>query len=549
MSGRAGRVMKPSARAGIIAIVAVAVVAVVVVPSLGFLRNERSVPSFTEQACALPPSWLERITRGYSPGRSGQISILPDQPAYLASGAGGWSHSGPWPYLQRVPIVFYGPGMIEGGRSIDRPVTIADIAPTIARLMGGELSGDGQALEEVAPSGRAVIPAHRPRVVVTVVYDGGGWNTLNQWPGDWPVLERFMERGVTYRNATVGSSPSVTPAVHTTLGTGVYPSGHGITGIPVRDEEGTVVDAFLKGESSRFMEAPALAERWDEANGNRALVGMVGYEPWHLGMIGQGAERPTGDKDDAAWLDIETNEWITNEDHYRLPTGLIETDGLGEEIERLDAADGKKDGAWKNLAILDDPARTEETPAFIRYHTRAMLNLMRNEGYGDDAVTDLMFTNYKQIDRLGHYFNMASWEVHDAVVETDRQLGVIARGLDRDVGRGRWVLVVTADHGQQPDAEAIGGYGIDPPEVLQDINDRFGPITRAVWPTEVFLFEDVMDKEGVSVEEVARFLADYRLTDNTIRPDVRLAGAGKFDPQDRLFDMAIPSRLLTEISC
>ena len=87
----------------------------------------------------------------------------------------------------------------------------------------------------------------------------------------------------------------------------------------MRDEHGEVVDAFLKGESSRFLQVPALAELWDEQNGNVPEIGMFGYEPWHLGMIGQGAERSGGDKDDALWLDTETNEWITNEEHYTLP--------------------------------------------------------------------------------------------------------------------------------------------------------------------------------------------------------------------------------------
>ncbi len=96
----------------------------------------------------------------------------------------------------------------------------------------------------------------------------------------------------------------------------------------------------------------------------------------------------------------------------------------------------------------------EETPAFIAYHTRAMMNLIQLEGYGADRLTDLLFTNYKQIDRVGHYFNMASEEVHDSLIATDDQLGVILRSLDRIVGRGKWAVVLTADHGQQPDASA-----------------------------------------------------------------------------------------------
>ncbi len=527
----------------------VALTAAAVAGSTWF-RTEEEAPSATRQACALPSSWLTRTVRGYHPERSGHIAVLPVKPAYLASGAGGWSHSGPWPYLQRIPIVYYGPGVLPARGVIDRPVTIADIAPTLARLMGGSIDSDGRPMREVAPR-QAVLPDDRPRLILSIVYDGGGWNVLDQWPESWPVLKKMMEEGTLYANATVGSSPSVTPAVHTTLGTGDYPDKHGITGIPVRDEEGTVVDAFLKGESSRFLEVPALAERWDEANGNRPLVGMVGYEPWHLGMIGKGAEKPGGDRDDAVWLDIETNDWITNRDHYRLPSALVDTPGLQASLDRLDAADGAKDGAWGEHAWLDEDNREhwEETPAFIAYHTRMMMNLVRQEGYGDDRLTDLLFTNYKQIDRVGHYFNMASEEVHDSLVATDGQLGVILESLDKIVGRGKWAVVLTADHGQQPDASDVGGYGIDPKEVAADIDARFGPITRGVWPTEVFLFDDAMEERDVTVGEVADFLATYRVGDNTIRPDTKLLGAGEFEPDDKLFAMAIPARLLPGLRC
>jgi len=540
---RATRTRLLSAAAAVIAVA-------VVVPVVAALSSRAEAPSFKEQACSLPPAWLERTLEGYSPDRSGQIQLLPRTPAYFSSGAGGWSHSGPWPYLQDVPIVFYGPGLIPARGAIERPVTMADIAPTLARLMGGSFATpDGKPLPEVATVEGSLRPADRPKLIVTVVYDGGGWNVLNQWPGDWPVLKMMMEEGTAFTDATVGSSPSVTPSVHTTLGTGVFPARHGITDIPVFVEDGAVVDAFLGGESSRLMKVPALAERWDEANANRANIGMVGYEPWHLGMIGQGAEKPGGDKDDAVWLDIDTNEWISDSDSYTLPDAVASAPGLEADVAALDAADGERDGAWGEHAILEDPARLEETPAFIAYHTRAMLDLIEAEGYGDDSITDLMFTNYKQIDRVGHYFNMASDEVRDSLAATDEQVGVIIDTLNREVGRGEWAMVLTADHGQQPDAGAVNGYGIDPLEVVEDIDDRFGPITKQVRPTQVFLYPDALEEQEVEVDEVARFLSDYRLADSTIRPDTRLGGAGAFGPQDRIFDLAVPSKVLPTIRC
>jgi hypothetical protein len=531
-------------------VVLVVASAVVLATLLGLFGSEEPLPSPEDQACSLPRRWLELTRRGHYGPRSGQIALLPRYPAYFAQSGTGWTHSGPWPYLQEVPVVFYGPGVIPEVGEVARPVTVADIAPTIMTLLRGSFrTEDGHRLREVADIDAKLLESKPPKLILTVVWDGGGWNALRQWPDDWPNLARMMSKGVTYTNAIVGSSPSVTPSIHTTLGTGVFPATHGITGIPVRYENGSVGDVFLRGESSRFLRVPTVPELWDERNHNRALVGMVGYEPWHLGMIGKGAERPGGDKDDAVWLDVETNEWITNENHYKLPRAFEDTDGRAESLEASDAQDGEIDDTWRGHEIIDDLDRIEEVPGFITYHAREMMQMIREEGYGDDAITDLLFTNFKQIDRLGHYFNMASQEVHDAVIESDKQLGVLAGFLDRQVGRGRWALALTADHGQQPDAAAVDGFGIDPREVEEDIDAEFGPITEAAWPTEVFLKEEVMAEREVSVEDVARFLGDYRLADNTQRPDYLVRGAGRFGARDRIFAMAIPSRLLETLDC
>ena len=524
-----------------------AVFAAATLIAYGFQGEDRA-PPVRRQACSMPPEYLQRIKDGYMPGRSGQIQVVPRTPMYFSSGAGGWSHSGPWPYLQDVPLVFYGPGIVPARGEVTEAVTVADVAPTTAALIGTEFDApDGRVLTEVTGSARASLP---PKLVVTLVWDGGGWNTLEQWPDSWPVLKRLMQEGISYTNATVGSTPSVTPSIHTTLGTGAFPATHGITDIPVFDDGGgRPVDAF-EGGSSRFINVPAFAETWDEDNDNDALVAMIGYEPWHLGMIGQGAEREGGDRDDAVWLDRDSNEWITNTDNYRLPSSIPEvTPGLDEFVDELDAADGEIDRAWGEHEILDDRTRLEETPAFISYHGAAMRNLITKEGYGSDDVTDLVFTNFKQIDRVGHYFNMVSEEVRDSLETTDRELGLLVEFLDEEVGRGEYVVVITADHGQQPDAADIDGFGINPREVTADVEAEFGDIVFTLRPTQMYLDDEAMSRLGVSTAEVARFMADYRMRDNTTDPRVLSEGAGKFKPDDKLFSLVAPSDSLDSIAC
>lgn len=501
-------------------------------------------PSSEEQLCALPEEWLELTRRGYNGSRSGQITLLPRTPIYMTTGSGGWTHSGPWDYLQDVPVVFYGPGRIPRGVEVDRPVTMADIAPTFASMLGIESDSDGEALTEVLGSNRK----DPPKLIVTVVWDGGGWNGLETFPEAWPQLKSVMNDGVVYREASVGSSPSVTPAIHTTLGTGIFPDKHGITGVPVRDETGEVTDSFNEGRSARFIEVPTLAETWDERNENEALVAMIGYEPWHLGMIGKGAEAPSGDRDDAVWVNRGSNRWVTNRSHYSMPRGFSEQEDLPALLQDLDSDDGRADGRWRRVP-LGERARIEETPAFVEHHGGRLTDMIGSGGYGADRVTDLVFTNFKQIDRVAHYFNMTAPEVREVMVATDEQLGKLVEDLEDDVGHGEYVLVVTADHGMQPDADVLDTYAIDPNEIEIDITTRFGPVVRAVWPTEVFLFPDQLEARGVTVADVASFLSTYRVRDNTNDLGTKVLGSGDVGPNTRLFELAAPAERLETVSC
>lgn len=527
-------------------VVAVAIVGslLAVIGSVSLDVFADTAPSPEEQLCSLPDEWLELTQRGYNESRSGQITVLPRTPLYMTTGSGGWTHSGPWDYLQHIPIVFYGPGRIPRGIAVDRPVTIADIAPTLATMLGIEIESDGESLDEVLDPRRT----DRPKLIVTVVWDGGGWNGLETFPEAWPHLKDVMDDGVVFVDASVGSSPSVTPAVHTTLGTGTFPDRHGVTGVPVRDETGEVVDSFNEGKSARFIEVPALAESWDEHNDNEALIGMIGYEPWHLGMIGKGAEAPGGDRDDAVWVNRGSNRWVTNRSHYSIPSGFLEQEDLPARLEDLDTDDGDADGRWKRVP-LGERTRIEETPAFIEHHGSRLTALIGAGGYGDDDLTDLLFTNFKQIDRVAHYFNMTSPEVRDVMIATDEQLQELVSDLETDVGHGEYVLVVTADHGMQPDADALDTYAIDPNEIERDITARFGPVVRAVWPTEVFLFPDELEARGVTVEDVAAFLSSYRMRDNTGSIGTKVLGSGDVGPNSRLFELAAPATMLETVDC
>ena len=313
-------------------------------------------------ACSLPKSQLRRIERGYIPGRSPDLMYVPDPRNYF----NGFAHSGPWEHVQEVPLVLYGPGHIRASGSVDadREVTVADITPTLAELLGTDIPRvDGNVLTEALEPTRP----EPPRLIVVVVWDGAGTNVLERWPDAWPELARLVQNGISYEGATVGSSPSVTPPIHATIGTGVFPNEHGIVDIPQRT--GDKVEDSWEGTSPKNLTAPSLADVYDLATDNEAVMGMFAERAWQLGMIGRGSAQDGGDRDIAILTDPETDGGlITNEDLYELPE--LEDPALFErERQEVDLEDGMLDDSWMGHEILDDPADLPWTPVWTGYQT------------------------------------------------------------------------------------------------------------------------------------------------------------------------------------
>ena len=286
--------------------------------------------------CEVPKDILVKVKRGYVPGRSGDVLTVEEITAQYNT-----RHSTPHAYTQDVPIVLYGPGYIKKGLTPTRDVTVADLAPTFAELMGYDEwpQRAGRVLEEaLVPESRRTMP---PKLLFTLVWDGGGDNVLEKWPNAWPELGKLMDRGVSYENATVGSTPSITPAIHATMGTGTFPAVHGLSDTRIR-VRGEMLDAF-EGSSPRYLRVKTLGDLWDAANGNVPLVGMMARDNWHLGMIGHGAYLPEGDKDIAVMDELGSMGFRTSEEFYSLPD-YVTLDGLEEAVAEIDQRDGEEIG-------------------------------------------------------------------------------------------------------------------------------------------------------------------------------------------------------------
>src|SRR5687767_14637827 len=100
------------------------------------------------RACELADRVLLRIWRGHHKVHSEDITTVPHFPNYSGS-FGVTSHSGPWDYVQTIPLVLYGPGQIAPNGRVDEPANITDVYPTVAALAGVEIPArEGRVLPE-----------------------------------------------------------------------------------------------------------------------------------------------------------------------------------------------------------------------------------------------------------------------------------------------------------------------------------------------------------------------------------------------------------------
>jgi len=507
--------------------------------------------SMEEIACSLPTDWLVRTARGYWPDRGGEIQLVPEEPNTMGPGL---PHSGPWDHLQEVPLLWYGPGHVRAAGTVDRPVTVADIAPTQAELLGFDFHApDGRPMSEALSPRR-----HPPRLVVTMVWDAGGMDVLDEWPDRWPYLRSLRDAGTWYANATVGSSPSQTAQIHATIGTGAFPVRHGLVSHRIRVGERLLAPW---SENPGFIVLPTLADLYDLSMGNRPVVGEVAGLAIQLGMMGHGSMWEGGDFDLAVirqrenpkTLGEEADSWtlpLALSAFYRLPAYVNAVGGLEKDAARLDREDGSLDGLWRGNAI-EGLLGGFDTPARISYQTRVVEEVIRREGFGADRVPDLLFVNYKIVDFVSHAWSMNSPEMGDAVAWHDRSLRDFISFLDGRVGAGRWVLVLTADHGATPSLAVSGGRAISPDLVERELNRRLDTdgddarLVEYVTHTQLYLSRSELEDLGVSPEDVAR--AAMTLTEGEVASE-----AATLPPEERddtVFRAAYPSSILGSLRC
>jgi predicted AlkP superfamily pyrophosphatase or phosphodiesterase len=127
----------------------------------------------------------------------------------------------------------------------------------------------------------------------------------------------------------------------------------------------------------------------------------------------------------------------------------------------LKGKDNKADGTYR--------LQWERSPFGDAYLGRFAASLVESLKLGQHDGTDVLTVGFSSTDLVGHNFGPRSQEVQDMYAHLDRTVGALLDRLDALVGRGQYVVALSADHGVTPIPEQLTVDGQDAGRINQEV--------------------------------------------------------------------------------
>jgi hypothetical protein len=405
-----------------------------------------------------------------------------------------------------------------------------------------------------------------------VVIDQMRADYLQRWQALWGEggFRRLLAESASFTNCHYPFACTETGPGHASLATGRLPGSHGIVGNFWYDRgtgqspycvEGT--RPYQGVPSGAAGEGPSTPERLlgptvgDAllASGRKSRVVSLAFKDRSAVLLG--GQRP----DACYWFDLWTGQFMTST-YYRdrLHPWVAELNRrrpadrwFGKDWTRLrpdldyrphsgpDDAVGEATG-WLQGKTFPHPMtgglkRLEGqeyankdyygTLSTSPFANELLLDLAKRavdaERLGNGEASDLLCLSFSATDPIGHSWGPDSQEMLDTMLRMDQIVADLLNHLDTRVGRGRYLLVLTSDHGICPLPELARAQGKDAGRVLEPIlgsgangalQQAHAPGDKARWIEAtagywLYLNRRLLRERGLKTEDVERTLVRW----------------------------------------
>jgi predicted AlkP superfamily pyrophosphatase or phosphodiesterase len=349
----------------------------------------------------------------------------------------------------------------------------------------------------LASAGRAAA-VDPPKLAVIIVVDQMRADYIDRFKSDWTGgLKRLVTQGAWFTRAAYPYLLTVTCAGHATIATGAFPSTHGIFSNQwwdraasqqmqcTEDPAATNIgyDAAASDHNSGYrLLVPTFADRMRAERGAHVVTLSVKARSAIM-LAGHGGDAVT-------WLSERLDSWLTSSAFSSAPVPPVKAfidshpvdSDFGQRWTRLlpparyrYADDGRGErppAGWTSTfphvlngttgkPDLTFRAQWDISPFSDAYLGGLAATLVERMRLGKHETTDILGVSFTATDLVGHRFGPRSQEMQDQLARLDRTLGTLFDRLDADVGRGTYVVALSADHGVTPIPEQLAIEHVD----------------------------------------------------------------------------------------
>lgn len=398
----------------------------------------------------------------------------------------------------------------------------------------------------------------RPKLVVGIVVDQMRWDYLYRYYDRYAAnggFKRMLGQGFTCENTFIPYTPTYTACGHTCVYTGSVPAIHGITGNSWWDNRKLASvycteDKSVKtvGSTTRAGEMSPLNMLVTNICDELRLATNFRSKVIGIAIKDRGAILPAGHSANAAyWYDSKTGNWITSTWYMnelpkwvqdfnarKLPdtyyakgwSTLYPINTYVQSTSDKKDYEGKRFGSDQpgfpydlNKYVGKDYGMINSTPWGNTMTVELAKAAVTNEQLGADNITDFLAVSFSSPDYIGHNFGPNSIEAEDNYLRLDKDLADLFTFLDNKVGKGQYLVFLTADHavahvpGFMEENKLPGRILNDgfKKEVKQLLKDKFGSdqLISSFANNQVHLNHPLIDSLRIDVKALKQWLVKY----------------------------------------
>lgn len=396
----------------------------------------------------------------------------------------------------------------------------------------------------------------KPKLVVGLVVDQMRWDFLYRFYDKYQNggFKRLLNDGYSLNNVHINYVPTYTAVGHTTIYTGSVPAIHGIAGNDWYDKSTgkdvycTTDENFLPiGSSDKKVGSHSPKNLWSTTITDQLRIAsnfkskVVGISLKDRASILPAGHNPTG----AFWFDDSTGYFVTSSYYMKtLPKWLqdFNAKNVGDNLVKngwntllpiAEYTESSPDNSpwegllgsaktptfpYNNLAAdyLEKKDHIRSTPFGNTLTLKVAEAALQGENLGGDEITDFLAINLASTDYAGHKFGPNSIEVEDVYLRLDRDLAEFFEFLDAKVGKGKYTVFLSADHGgahaegyMEEHKMPTGFYGENAKKDYTELlKNKFGveKLISDVSNNQVYLNTNAIEENKLDEEKVKEFL-------------------------------------------